>query len=460
VFVCACGAQGTEGSPDGSGAVSEPKANATEEDGAEPEGNEEESVSTDDADSGESPDDGASKDDADSGGSADDGASKDDADSGESADDGASKDDAASDAEPIEFVIPVSPVDQGAIVLYANEDGAPSNLVPAEDPIVRLAFGEGYPNLMHFQLDSLLLVSGGELLISTSLTVESVVSDGDGIAVSLLGDGLELEALRAGSYRLALDVTAEFDDGVTKRIAAGVQLQVLEVAGVSWSTCTGPLYVVSGSPLSSSRLYPLDADGAVFEPHNAAFDQGAELIVEALAETRIEAPAGVDSLVVTGPSQTVEVRSRFGPVASLQLIQPEDVDGIEPTFMSSEGGARGGSTAVRHGGELALDLSKLPFVSVHPGARFGGMGLCGGPDPALFQLRSTTPEVCTIEENGCATRGCLTSGYVPTIANVIAEGTCNLELDAPTLDHGRGLSQSFSTTFKALSSETSTGTGR
>lgn len=421
VFVCACGAEATEGSPGGSGALSEPKANATE-DGAMSEAD---GVSEDDAASDSSP---------------------------------AAPE--ADDAESIEFVIPVSPVDQGAIVLYANEDGAPSNLVPAEDPVVRLAFGEGYPDLMHFQLGSMLLASGGELLVSTSLTIESVVSDGDGIAVSLLSDGLELEILRAGSYRLALDVTAEFDDGVTKSLAAGVQLQVIEVAGVSWSTCTGPLYVVSGSPLSSSRLYPLDTDGAVFEPRNAAFDQGAELIVEALPGTRIEAPAGVDSLVVTGPSQTVEVRSRFGPVASLQLIQPEDVDQIEPTFMSSEGGTRGGSTAVRHGGELALDLSTLPFVSVHPGARFGGMGLCGGPNPALFRLRSTTPEVCTIEENGCATRGCLTSGYVPTIANVIATGTCNLELDAPTLNQGRGLSESFSTTFKALSSETPRGTGR
>jgi hypothetical protein len=202
--------------------------------------------------------------------------------------------------------------------------------------------------------------------------------------------------------------------------------------------------------MASSRLYPLDEEGNPFEPRNTAFDRGADLIVSARQGTRIEAPAGVDSLVVTGPSQTIDIRSNYGPVASFELIQPEDVDRIAPSFMSSEGGARGGSTGVAPGGTLALDLATRPYVSVFPGAHFGDTHLCGGPDPALFQLRSTTPEVCTIEEDGCAVRGCLTNGYVPAIANVIAAGNCSLELEAPTLNHSRGLSTSFSTNFEAL----------
>jgi hypothetical protein len=202
--------------------------------------------------------------------------------------------------------------------------------------------------------------------------------------------------------------------------------------------------------MGSSRLYPLDENGNPFAPRNTAFDRGADIIVSARAGTRIEAPAGLDSLVVTGPSQTIQVRSNYGEVVAFELVQAEQVDSISPSFQSDQGGARGGGTSLRSGGEHAVDLTAAPYISVFPGVRIGGEIVCGGPDEALFELRSTTPEVCSIQRDGCAVRGCLTGRYVPAIANIIAAGTCNLELEAPTLDHGNGLSASFSVEIKAL----------
>jgi hypothetical protein len=75
--------------------------------------------------------------------------------------------------------------------------------------------------------------------------------------------------------------------------------------------------------------------------------------------------------------------------------------------------------------------------------------ICAGPDPSLFELRSSTPDVCTIDPNGCANRGCANADYVPAIANIVASGTCQPDLEAPTLNHGAGLKKSFSLHIEA-----------
>jgi hypothetical protein len=231
------------------------------------------------------------------------------------------------------------------------------------------------------------------------------------------------KVLEPGTHQVQLDLSATFE-GESEPIELSVNVTVLalRVAGAEWSHCSAPVYLVSGSPMGSSRLTPFDEEGNPFEPLNADFDRGADVIVSARAGTLVEAPAGLDSLVVTGPSQTVRVRSNYGELASFELIQPAQIDGISPSLQSDQGGARGGGTGVRSGSTHAVDLTAAPYLSVYPGARFGETFTCGGPDPALFELRSTTPEVCSIQPNGCRVRGCLTSRYVPAIANVIAEG--------------------------------------
>jgi hypothetical protein len=370
------------------------------------------------------------------------------------ADDIADDEDPADDIaeDTVEIVIPLAPVDEGALSFLIIEDPATAESLGDVEPIVRLALGEGYPNVMQFTLSTALLPADGTVLTATDLTLESVTSDGAGVVVTAQGDSsLELRAREPGTYRLELELSAEFDGAPARNLVESAVVEVISVTAVDWSTCSGPLYVVSGSPLGSSRLYPLGEDGYPFEPLNTEFDRGADVIVSALGGTRIEAPSGVDSLVVTGSSQTVEVRSNYGPITNFELIQPEDIDGLAPNFVSSVGGARGGgSSGVADGGEYTVDLAERPYLSVFPGARFGEHSPCGGPEGELFELRSTTPEVCTIEANGCEVRGCPTDRFVRDIANIVGSGTCTLELEAPTLNHGNGLSVSFSANFVAL----------
>jgi hypothetical protein len=137
------------------------------------------------------------------------------------------------------------------------------------------------------------------------------------------------------------------------------------------------------------------------------------------------------------------VRSNFGPITTFELIQPEQIDRTEPSLQANQGGGRGGGSGVASGGELRVDLTQEAYLFVFPGARFSDNHLCAGPDPTLFELRSTTPEVCVIDPDGCATLGCYTSACVPATANILAPGTCTLELEAPTLNHGAGLSHRF-----------------
>ena len=371
---------------------------------------------------------------------------------GETLDSGTGGATSATDGESIEFVIPLSPRDEGALSFLLVEDETTGEATPDGEPVVRLAVGEGYPDTMLFELSSLLLLSDLTPLAATEFTIEAATPDGVGVEAIVAGnDVLELSVHEPGTYSVELDLAAAFEAGsATQDFRVEVSVLAIQVAGAEWSTCTGPLYLVSGSPMGSSRLYPLEKNGNPFAPRNTAFDRGADIIVSARAGTRIEAPAGLDSLVVTGPSQTIQVRSNYGEVAAFELVQAEQVDSISPSFQSDQGGARGGGTSLRSGGEHAVDLTAAPYISVFPGARIGGEIVCGGPDEALFELRSTTPEVCSIQRDGCAVRGCLTGRYVPAIANIIAAGTCNLELEAPTLDHGNGLSASFSVEIKAL----------
>lgn len=356
------------------------------------------------------------------------------------------------DPELVEYVIPISPVEEGALSFNLVEDEATGELKQDGEAHLRFAVGEGYPDTMRFALGSMLVRPDWELLAPTAFALEAATPDDDGVeAMVAAPDELELKVIEPGTHHVRLDLVVEFES-VAEPIELGVDVTVLAiaVAGVEWSTCSAPVYLVSGSPMGSSRLNPLDEAGIAFEPYNTAFDRGADIIVSAQAGTRIEAPAGIDSLVVTGPSQTVRLRSNYGEVSTFELIQPGEIDNLAPRLHSDQGGARGGGTSLDSGDTHAVDLTAAPYLFVFPGPHIGDTFLCGGPDETLFELRSTTPEVCPIQPDGCRVRGCLTSRYAPAIANIIAAGTCNLELDAPALNGGNGLSASFSVEIEAL----------
>jgi len=356
--------------------------------------------------------------------------------------------------DPVEVLIPVDPREEGALALDLNEDAMTGKLAPAADLQVRLAFGAEYPDTMSLALSSTLFFAKSAPVAATAFALESVTAVGDepGVEASVGGDHqLRLTVHEAGVHLLKLELAAEFGEAARRATYTFlVTVEARQVAGAEWSTCSDPVYVVSGSPPSSSRLFPLDESGVVFEPANTSFDRGADIIVRAVAGTVIEAPAGIDSLTITGPSQTVQLRSNYGEVASIHLIQPGEIDGIQPTFYSDQGGARGGGIGLISGGTIAVDLSKSPYISVFPGARFGKAPVCSGPDAALFQLSSLTPTVCAIQPDGCKIRGCLTRWYAPAVATMVATGHCELVLEAVKLDHGAGLTKHFSVDIEAL----------
>lgn len=370
----------------------------------------------------------------------------------ETEDDVESKDDVESE-DDVQFLVPIAPVREGALLLDISEDAATGQLTPNPDLRLRLAFGKGYPDAMSFALSSILFSDSGPVPAS-AFVLESAIprQKVNGIEASVGEDNdLRLKVYDAGIHLVELAVRAEFAEAAPSALYTfPLTVAARAVAGVEWSTCLAPIQIVSGSRPTSSRLNPLDDAGIPFEPLNTMFDRGADIIVRARAGSRVEAPSGLDSLTVTGPSQTVSLRSNYSELTSFQLIQAEEIDSLQPSFICDQGGPKGGSAGLKPGGAIALDLKKSPYISAFPGARAGGRALCGGPDPKLFELRSATPKVCAIEPDGCAVRGCKTREYVPAVAAVLAPGRCELELSAPTLAQGAGLAASFFIDIGAL----------
>lgn len=352
----------------------------------------------------------------------------------------------------VELLIPLSPVDETAHALTFTGSDVNGPIASDEPAELRLAFGEEYPDTIRLHVNAILIATSGTWFPSVPLVIDSAVFEGEGLEVRALeSDVIELEVHEAGTHEVALSGSVVFEEGGEPlEYTSFLLVDAREVSGAEWSSCSFEKFFVSGAPLGHSRIYALDQEGNTFGPHNATVGRPADIFVEATGGTTITASGGLQTVVITGPSQTVHLASNYGYVDSFELIQPGEIDSIEPSFYFDQGGARGGGTRIPSGGSIELDLTEQPYISVFPGANHQGTPLCGGPDPDLFHLRTNTPDVCTIQEDGCAVRGCSTSEYVRSTANVVGEGTCTLELEAPSLDGGNGLSASYSVEIQAL----------
>lgn len=345
----------------------------------------------------------------------------------------------------VELLVAHVPVDDSSFFLTLSGDAESGPLASDAPTEVRLAFGEEYASTIRFVVGASLVVPEGSILFGSNLVIDTVTVEGDGINVTPVSDDeLELLVREAGAHRLTVEGRAAFVQGDAVRPFTGeVLVDARQVGGAEWDPCSFEQYFVSGAPLGRWRVYALDEEGRPFEPSNATVGRPADVIIKAKGDTTITATGGMESVVITGPSQTIHLFSNHGEMQTFELIQPSEIDSLDPTFYFDQGGTRGGGTGVRSGGEIELDLSLSPYISVHPGARYQGTPLCGGPDPHDLVLRSTTPEVCIIQENGCAERGCATEVHVRSIAEVVSEGVCTLELEAPSFNGGEGLSTSY-----------------
>ncbi len=112
-------------------------------------------------------------------------------------------------------------------------------------------------------------------------------------------------------------------------------------------------------------------------------------------------------------------------------------------------GNAGTPAEVTEGARLGGGNRKLGgvFFEVR-GAAVGDGALCDPPDARWFQMTSETPEVCAavaVNAQGCD--GCVGPSYGHQAARLLRDGVCTVRVEAPALDHGRGIRRRVSAAF-------------
>ncbi len=115
-------------------------------------------------------------------------------------------------------------------------------------------------------------------------------------------------------------------------------------------------------------------------------------------------------------------------------------------------GNAGTPVEVTEGARLTGSNRKLGGVFFEiRGASVGDGPLCDPPDARWFRLYSETPEVCAVvavNSQGCD--GCVGPSFGHEAARLLRDGVCTVRLEAPELDHGRGLLRRVSAGFEGV----------
>jgi hypothetical protein len=353
---------------------------------------------------------------------------------------------------PAELVIPFEPRTEASIPLGLQfEAGAQ---VGFADHTVTFAIGEGYPETVLFDFDGSYLVDGmtaNSTFWSVNVAVSSVSAEGDGIEVRAVGsDQIELSVREPGDYALTLEgEVSSAEPGEYPPTAFRVPLTVSgrRIAGVSWHSCDAPAYVLPGASLPP-RVYfrPFDEAGNTLYPVNVTTERSVTVSVHGAPGTSLSLAAeeeGIRSLRVSGSPQTIEVRSAFGPVGSFELIDPARVDGLGALFQLH---GVGRSALTLESGESYSFGVGSSWIGVVPALSVGGWPVCSVPGDDLFTFESLTPEACAITPRESCTASC-DLGLLETGASVLANGACELVLEAPEFAGGTGQSVSLAVDF-------------
>lgn len=115
-------------------------------------------------------------------------------------------------------------------------------------------------------------------------------------------------------------------------------------------------------------------------------------------------------------------------------------------------GNAGTPAEVTEGAQLHGGNRKLGgvFFEVR-GASVGNGVLCDAPDARWFQMYSETPEVCAVvavDSQQCD--GCVGPSFGHQAARLLRDGVCTVRVEAPALDHGRGLRRRVSAEFHGV----------
>jgi hypothetical protein len=223
-------------------------------------------------------------------------------------------------------------------------------------------------------------------------------------------------------------------------------MPVGSVRGLAPTGCASPAIMLSGRNYPGTRISVLDDQGTYMGARNVYDTYPLDVIVETEKQADIaEGPSGFayDGLVITGEPQKVRLSTSFGTLFTYQLADTSQVDGWNLQFFSRQSQY---IKAVQY--DLPLDtdpavaLGKVLLAKAT--LQVGGVNVCSPTLAGDFSTSLLSPDVCGIVfENSPTDLG--TPGYLATFID--QAGTCELEVSAPAVNGGKGLTKHLSTIF-------------
>lgn len=340
-------------------------------------------------------------------------------------------------------MLPVVPREESELLLMLEEAEVGFESFPGWS--VDLALGDGYASTVRFELDDGYLVrEGGTYLTDLDgLTLTSATVQSGELGARLVdGKSLELTAREVGDFNVRLEgdwVPAADDEPSARSFSIELGVRVRRVGSVVWNACVhSPVRVIAGTPFAMAWHELFDENGERFSPANARSSSNVEFTVRAAPGTKLTAKDGLSSLVAEGPDQRIQVEAFGSSVGSFELIQLDEVDGLEARFMFAADWMRGttelfdGDTAYVPGAER-----EPGHIGVAPMLSVGGVKVCSPPLPEWFEVRSETPATCSeTSELGCG--GACPESALPVVVLAENVGTCELAVIAPATNGGGG----------------------
>jgi hypothetical protein len=378
----------------------------------------------------------------------------------------------ASDPSEVELVLPMQPVDEGplsGVVEVSETPGAPSLTL---DTALTFAVGGAYPTEFVALLPAPLYASCGMLegavtwdeITGSSDAVEAALDDASRLALTVRGPGSaqivlsgEMVVSEPFGCEVPVDVPVPFELRIATRavIPSGARVEVPErcANAVEARVAAQPF----GSRMEQFQLALLDDAGERMYVANATEGAPVDVRVRGTFSQALvdDPPATLSELAFPATPGEVEIAPLAGTPLRVEVVDAARVTDIDVTFHLA--GPAAGSIPLESGASYGADGWNQVDNWIAPmvdETRVGADALCSPPALAWFQLRSLTPAACqTVPVPGDhfggtgGKRHFLDGDGTNTAAQLEADGTCTLSLEAPGFTNGKGLARLLSASF-------------
>ena len=377
----------------------------------------------------------------------------------------------ASDPSSAELLIPMQPVTEApvsGVVEVSDAPGAPSLTL---DTTLTFAVGAAYPTDFLALLPAPLYascgmlegaVTWGEITGSTDAVVAAL--DGARLALTVRGPGSAQIVLRgemvvseATGCEVPVDVPLPFELRVATRAVIPSDARVEVPARCADAVEARVAAQSFGSPMEPFQLALLDDAGERMYLANATPEAPVDVRVrgdfsQALVD---DPPATLSQLAFPATAGVVEIAPLAGTPLRVEVVDAARVTDIDVAFQLA--GTAAGPIPLESGATYGADGWNRVENWIAPMVEetwVGSDALCSAPSLAWFQLRSLTPAACQTvpvpADHFGGTGGkrhLLYGDGTNTAAQLEADGTCTLTLEAPGVANGSGLERSLSASF-------------